>query len=62
MEESGQLHTPDVLSPGETLQYPLGRRVGGPQSGSGSCGEDKNLVSARNPIPALQRVATTILV
>jgi hypothetical protein len=37
--------TPLPLYPrGENPRYPLGRRLGGPQSQSGRCGEKKNLL------------------
>jgi hypothetical protein len=39
-EVSGQLHATAGLPAGE---YPLYRRVGGPQSTPGRCGEEKNL-------------------
>jgi hypothetical protein len=40
MEVSGQLHAPAALPPGEEPLIP--RRLGGPQSRSGRCGEEKN--------------------
>jgi len=43
MEVSGQLHAPGVRAP----QYPMDRRLGGPQSQSGhSCEEKKNYIIA----------------
>jgi hypothetical protein len=42
MEVSGQLHAPVALPQGESPFYPLDRRLGGPQSRSGSGGEEKN--------------------
>jgi hypothetical protein len=42
MEASGQLHVPAALPPGKELQYPLDRRLGGPQSRSGHGGEERN--------------------
>jgi hypothetical protein len=42
MEVSGQLHAPAALPPGKSPWYPLDRRLGGPQSHSGSGGEEKN--------------------
>jgi hypothetical protein len=47
MEMSGQLHAPTALP----LRYLLERRLGGPQSRSGRCGEEKYLS------PAVKRVA-----
>jgi hypothetical protein len=44
MEVSGQLHAPAALSPGgKNPRYLLDIRLGGPQSLSGRCGEEKNL-------------------
>jgi hypothetical protein len=37
--------------------YSLDRRLGGPQSQSGRCGEEKNLTLAGNRTPAIQPVA-----
>jgi hypothetical protein len=42
MEVSGQLHDPAALSPGKSPQYPLDRRLGGPQSRSEHSIEEKN--------------------
>jgi hypothetical protein len=42
MEVSGQLHDPAALPPGKEIRYPLDRRLGRPQSRSGSGGEEKN--------------------
>jgi hypothetical protein len=36
MEVSGQLHDPAALPQGKNLCYPFDRRLGGPQSRSGS--------------------------
>jgi hypothetical protein len=38
-------------------QYSLDRRLGGPQNGSGRCGEEKHLAPAGNPTPAVQPIA-----
>jgi hypothetical protein len=38
---SGQLHAPAALPPGKSPRYPFYRRLGGPQSRSGRCGEVK---------------------
>jgi hypothetical protein len=40
---SSQLHPPAALPPGKEPRYPLDRRLGGPQSRSGRCGEEKIL-------------------
>jgi hypothetical protein len=40
---SGQLHAPAALPPGKSPQYPLYRRLGGPQSRSERNGEVKIL-------------------
>jgi hypothetical protein len=46
MEVSGQLHAPATLLPDKrSPRYPLDRRLDGPQSRSGRCGE------TRNPLP-----------
>jgi hypothetical protein len=50
MEISGQLLVPASLLPGKEPQYPLDRRVGGPQSRSGHGGEEKN----SQPLPGLE--------
>jgi hypothetical protein len=42
MEMSVQLQAPAALSQGKSPWYPLDRRLGGPQSGSGRGGEEKN--------------------
>jgi len=39
---NGQLHSLAALSQGKNPQYPLNRRLGGPQSLSGCSGEDRN--------------------
>jgi hypothetical protein len=39
---------------GNLHRYPLDRRLGGPQSRSGPCGEEKNLASTGNPIRTVQ--------
>jgi hypothetical protein len=43
MEVSGQLHTLANLPPGKEPRYPLDRRLGGPQSRFGRCGEENIL-------------------
>jgi hypothetical protein len=52
MEVNGQLYPR-----GKSLRHPLDRRLGGPQSQSGRCGEEKNLVPARNGTPTVEPVA-----
>jgi hypothetical protein len=50
---SGQLHAPAALPPGNHPRYPLERRLGGPQSRSGRCGEENNLaLSGIEPWPS----------
>jgi hypothetical protein len=44
-------------SPGKIPWYQLDRRLGGSQSRSGCCGEQKHLVLAGNQTPAVQPVA-----
>jgi hypothetical protein len=48
---------------GKSPRYPLDRRLGGPQSRSGRCGEDKNLLRLpRNePRPELYGEKETVL-
>jgi hypothetical protein len=41
MEVNGQIHAPVALSRGSGPRYQLYRRLGGPQSRSGRCGEEK---------------------
>jgi hypothetical protein len=49
--------TPRPFYPREkSPRYPLETRLGGPQSRSGRCGEEKNLASAGNRTPAVQPV------
>jgi hypothetical protein len=50
MEVSGQLHAPAALPPGKEPRYALDRRLDGPQSRSGRCGEEKNLYIERKQI------------
>jgi hypothetical protein len=42
MEVSGQLHAPAAVPQWKGPWYPLGGRLGGPQSRSGRGGEEKN--------------------
>jgi hypothetical protein len=50
--------TPQLLCPrGNLSRYPLYRRLCGPQSRFGGCGEEKNLALAGNRNPADQPVA-----
>jgi hypothetical protein len=43
-----------LYSRGKSLRYPLDRRLGGPQSRSGPCGEEnKSLASTENRTPAI---------
>jgi hypothetical protein len=42
MEMSGQLHTSAALPPGKEPLGPMDRKLGGPQSRSGRCGEEEN--------------------
>jgi len=50
MEMSGQLYAPATLPLGKKSQYPLDRKLGGPQSWSGYSGKVENpiIVPARN--------------
>jgi hypothetical protein len=43
MEVCDQLHAPVALPPRKEPLYPLDMRLGGPQSRSGRCGEEKDL-------------------
>jgi hypothetical protein len=43
MEVNGQRHAPATLPPRKCPWYTSDRRLGGPQSRSGRCGEEKNL-------------------
>jgi hypothetical protein len=51
------LHVPADLYRGKSPRYPLDRRLGGPQSRYGRCGENKNLALAGNPTSAFQPIA-----
>jgi len=44
MEGDGQLPAPAPLCSGTEPQYPLNKRLGGPQGQSGHFGEQKNLL------------------
>jgi hypothetical protein len=58
MEVSGQLHVPVALPHRERApRWPLDRKLGGPQSRSGRCGEEQNLSSAGYGTPAVQLAA-----
>jgi hypothetical protein len=48
---SVQLHAPAALPRGKSYRYPLDRRLGGPQSRSGRCGEEKILHPTGTRIP-----------
>jgi hypothetical protein len=55
LEVSDQLHALAALTP---VDKPLDKRLGEPQSGSGSCGvEKKSLALAGNETPAVHLVA-----
>jgi hypothetical protein len=55
--------TPRPLYPwGKRPQYPLDRRLGGPQSRFARYGEGKNLASIRNQKPAVQYVMLKLVV
>jgi hypothetical protein len=50
--------TPRLLYPRrKSPRYPLDTRLGGSQSWSGHCGEEKNLAPARNQTLAIQPIA-----
>jgi hypothetical protein len=55
MEMSGHLDAPASLPSGKDSRYPLDRRLVGPESRSGRCGEKFALVS--NRIAVVQPVA-----
>jgi hypothetical protein len=44
MEVSGQIHAPAALPPEKEPQYPLHKRLGGPQSRSEHSGEERHLL------------------
>jgi hypothetical protein len=67
MEVSGQLHAPALYPQGKKPWYQLDRRLGGPQSQSGSSGEEKNsqpLPGFKPPIiqPVAQRCNTELCI
>jgi hypothetical protein len=53
---SGQLHARAALPQRKSPQYPLDKKLGGPQSRSGSY-EEKSHAPAENRTPAVQPVA-----
>jgi hypothetical protein len=56
-EVNGQHHAPAALYPrGKSPQYPLYRRLGGPQSRSGRRGYKKSSASVGDRIPVVQSV------
>jgi hypothetical protein len=57
MEVSDQLQAPAALLQVKSPQYPLDKRLGGPQSRYGRNDEEKNLWPAGNRTPAVQPVA-----
>jgi hypothetical protein len=57
VEVGGQVHVPAVLSRGKRPQYPLDRRLSGPQIPSGRCEEEKNRDPAAIWTQAVQPVA-----
>jgi hypothetical protein len=48
MDVSDKLHNLAALIPGKEPQYPLDRRLSGPQIRSKCCGEEKNLAFTGN--------------
>jgi hypothetical protein len=50
MEVGDQFHAPAALPPGKEPLVPIDRRLGGPQSRSGRCGEEKN----SEPLPRIE--------
>jgi hypothetical protein len=50
MEVSGQLHAPAALLSGRDPWYTFDRRLGGPQSRSGRCELEENLL----PLPGIE--------
>jgi hypothetical protein len=50
MQVSGQLYVQAALPHGNRHQYPLDRRLGGSQSRSWRCGEEKSLAPCRDSI------------
>jgi hypothetical protein len=57
MEVGGQIHAHATLLLRQEPQYPLGGRLGGPQSQSGCYREEKNLAPAWNQTLAVQPIA-----
>jgi hypothetical protein len=50
MEKHGQLHALATLPLGKSPWYPLDRRLGGPQTKSGRCSKEKNVL----PLPGIE--------
>jgi hypothetical protein len=57
MEVSSQLHVPTVIPLGKSARYRLDRRLGGSQSRSGRCAEEKKVCAAGNRTRAVESVA-----
>jgi hypothetical protein len=60
MEVSGQLQAPAALPRGKSPRYRLDRRLGGPQSRSGSCGLEKNLLPLLGIEPRYTHIYTLL--
>jgi hypothetical protein len=58
-EVNGQLEAPAALTQGKSPRYPFIMRLGGPQSLSGSCGEETNSSSVRIRSLAVQLVVSS---
>jgi hypothetical protein len=56
VEVVGQLHAPAALLQGKSTRYPVDKKLSGPQSPSGRCGDKKNFSLAGNQTPAVQPV------
>jgi hypothetical protein len=58
MGVSGRSQASAALPPWKAPpRYPFDKKLGGPQSRAGRCGEEKNLAPAGNKTPAVQPIA-----
>jgi hypothetical protein len=61
MELNGQLHVPLALTPGKIHWCLLYKRLGGPPTRIGGCGEEKNLCQESKPdFSEVQAVAQSL--
>jgi hypothetical protein len=60
---SGQIHAPIALAPGkDSPLHPLDRRLGGPKSRGGGCGEEKNLAQHTTVFHVIFRINSSYII